>query len=393
MGRKNLALLALAALLAACVALTHLLTFLCFFIPTAGLTGFFQARTKRAWARSLLIFPAVALCLLFWPWPEVTFKPLLSYLKQERLGTPEKQKAGSPSLIEKKNDAGEPSTEKQVTFDPDVYQKHYKIGKMLSRAPAIQWGVGLLILLLGFHRRRREVWGLAAAVACFLCAWALTGYLLKITMGYRFLYFCGLFLQLAAVRCIWDFSAGRRRGWLVSVVVLIVVLLPARDCLKEARDRYFKTWPPRFIPSAQLDEVRAWTGNETVLAGNEVSYYLPAFNIQHAWVGRMHRNKINPDIRTWLENQTDENLARAAQVKNASWLLFDKALDGDAAPPQALGSNSKVEVLRLPAESPLLQKTFESERYILFRIQTNAATPSSTSTPPPAPKGETEGGS
>ncbi len=144
MGRKNLALLALAALLAACVALTHLLTFLCFFIPTAGLTGFFQARTKRAWARSLLIFPAVTLCLLFWPWPEVTFKPLLSYLKQERLGTPEKQKAGSPSLIEKKNDAGESLTEKQVTFDPDVYQKHYKINKMLSRAPAIR-GVGLLV--------------------------------------------------------------------------------------------------------------------------------------------------------------------------------------------------------------------------------------------------------
>jgi hypothetical protein len=64
----------------------------------------------------------------------------------------------------------------------------------------------------------------------------------------------------------------------------VVVLLPARDCLKQP-EPLFRLVPPQFIPPLKLVEVRAWTGTETVLAGIEVSYYLPAFNIQHAVSG------------------------------------------------------------------------------------------------------------
>lgn len=395
-GLKTAVLLVLAALLAACVALTHPLTFLCFFVPVAGLTGPFFARSKRAWARSLLVFPALALCLLFWPWPQATYQPLLNYLHLEKTGNPKPQSPSPQASVKPDNPTAKTAgKEKPVSFDADVYQKHYKINKMLSRAPAILWGLVLLALLAGFHRRRREVWGLVAAVTCFLLAWAVTGYLLKITMGYRFLYFCGLFLQLAAATCLWEFSAGRRRGWLVSVAVLaIIVLIPGRDCLKENRQRYFASWPPRFLPTAQLEEIRALTGRQAVLAGNDVSYYLPAFNIKRAWGGRIHMVRSASGaatrvIRPWLENQTDENLMRAAQATQASWFLFDKILDGDAAPERATGAGSGVPVLRLPAESPRLQKAFESERYILFRIQPDPNASADSSAPVSPADGET----
>ncbi len=400
---RAIAWVAAAALLAA-VALSHLLTFLCFFVPTAGLTGLFLARSKRAWGLSLLVFPAIAVCLLFWPWPEIACKPLLTYLNMEKTGTPEKQNAAPELAAEEKKSDSEASREEKVSFDPDVYEKHYKINKMLNRAPAICWGFGLLAVLCVFRRKRREVWGLAAAALLFLLAWAVTGYLSKIvmghpiTMGYRFLYFCGLFLQLAAVRCVWDFSAGPRRWWLVSAMALLFVLIPGRDCLKESQERYFGSWPPVFIPSAQLDEIRALTGRQTVLAGNDVSYYLPAFNIKSGWVGRMQRsdvNPLNPIVRTWLNNQTDENLARVAQLEkiDAHWLLFDKTLDGDAAPPRATKPDSNVVVLRLPAESPLLQRVFENERYILFHIQREAPASSLSPTPAPEAGGATGGAS
>ncbi len=395
MDLKTIAFLIFAALLAACVALSHPLTFLCFFMPTAGLTSLFFARSKRAWARSLLIFPALALCLFVWPWPEATYQPLLNYLHLEKFGNPKRQPASPQAPAKPDNTTAKAAgKEKPVPFDADVYQKHYKINKMLNRAPAILWGLGLLALLAGFHRRKREVWGMAAAVAGFLLAWAVTGYLLKITMGYRFLYFCGLFLQLAAAWSLWEFSAGRRRGWLVSAVILIILLLPARDCLKENRHRYFNPWPPQFLPTAQLEEIRALTNRQTVLAGNDVSYYLPAFNIKRAWGGRIHmvRSASGPAtqvIRPWLENQTDENLMRAAQATQASWLLLDKALDGDAAPERTTGAGSRVPVLRLPAESPRLQKAFESERYLLFRIQPDPNASADSSTPASPADGET----
>jgi hypothetical protein len=393
---RAIVLLVVATLLAACVELTHLLTFLCFFIPTAGLTGLFLSRSKRAWARSLLIFPAIALCLLLWPWPEATYKQLSNYVKDEKQGNAERQRppAAQP-VAQQENTVSKAEKEKQATFDPDVYEKHYKINKMLNRAPAIPWGFVLLATLCAFHRKRREVWGLGAAALLFLLAWAVTGYLFKIvmghpiTMGYRFLYFCGLFLQLAAARCLWDFSAGRRRWWLVSVGMLLVILVPARDCLKENSERYFGSWPPQFIPTAQLDEIRALTGHQAVLAGNDVSYYLTAFNFKCGWAGRMHRRDVNPVILTWLKDQTDENLALAARFRNASWLLFDKTLDGDAAPARATEPGSNVVVLRLPAESSLLRKVFENERYILFHIQTDATAPSISPAPVPEPGGET----
>jgi hypothetical protein len=395
-GLKTSVLVILAALPAACVALTHPLTFLCFFVPVAGLTGLIFARSKRAWARSLLVFPALALCLLFWPWPQATYQPLLNYLNLEKTGHPQQQ-VPSPQPPAKPDSTTEKTVgkEKSVSFDADVYQKHYKINKMLSRAPAIPWGLALLALLAGFHRRRREVWGLVAAVTCFLLAWAVTGYLLKITMGYRFLYFGGLFLQLAAATCLWEFSAGRRRWWLVSVAVLaIIVLIPGRDCLKENRQRYFASWPPQFLPTAQLEEIRTLTGRQAVLAGNDVSYYLPAFSIKRAWGGRIHMVRNSSGlatrvIRPWLEDQTDANLAQAAQATKASWLLFDKALDGDAAPERAAGAASRAPVLRLPAESPRLQKAFESERYILFRIQPDPNASADSSTPASPAEGET----
>ena len=88
---RAIVLLTVATLLATCVELTHLLTFLCFFIPTAGLTGLFLSRSKRAWAE-ISIFPAIALCLLLWPWPEATYKQLSNYVKDEKQGNVERQR-------------------------------------------------------------------------------------------------------------------------------------------------------------------------------------------------------------------------------------------------------------------------------------------------------------
>lgn len=306
-----------AAGLGALVALTHSLTFFLFLCPTAFLVLMFSASSQKRRLSGLVFYLLALLLALAWPMREAFYGPVSAYITAERNG----------DTFNKKDPSEEKSkSSPKVVFDEDAYKKHYDLGKVVKRAPAIWMGF-LFMIALAFRRKKRARFPLVAGFLCLL-GWAFSGYVLKITMGYRFLYFFGLFAQIATAQMVWDYSVARGKMRWTSIVAIVAVLWVMCATVGKGIERYHGDNSHALISLRQMQEIRDKVGTSRVLGDEKVSFYIQAFGMQPSWPGRTSMFAAPEAVAQWLGDRTDANLLnlymqRKVQ-KRPRWILLEK---------------------------------------------------------------------
>jgi len=371
-----------AAFLGAGVALCHSITSFFFLIPMAVITVLFRSHSRRQRLYGLLFFPAMFLTVMLWPWREVAVGPMIQYIQSEQNGEtggkvesrpPVELNSSSASPQEPARSGGllERIRTKQVTFNPGQYKVHFTLSEIFLRAPALKYGWFYLVVLMFLRPRKREVRAIALAIALLLAGWAFSGYVLKLTQGGRFLYFLGFLLQLATIRALWDLTAAPRWKWVLSLPLLCGLYVPVHDCIEGYRDNFCTSKTLIRLPADQLAEIRKQVRGEKVLGDLETLNYLPAFDIQPAWLEREYglvAPQLAPvSLQNWWACPLDgKGLTLAARESGANWLLFDKQGLHDL---KQLHAGTRPFFQSLYSRSSMLEPVYESDVYRLYRIR------------------------